>query len=258
MDFERIKSLEGRYNRIRVSEEDIARIAKIMAKFAKNEDEEIDIRVESSDGKEVFRSHDPEFFLCDEMPREIRYISIAYSCFQTPTKCELTFDVSEYKPAILEVRGSGAEIPGIFSDLEKELVDKQIFGYRILNIADRFWFGLGLSALLAAAIYLIFDLWLDFWASMYPEFWGSDIHITLNVIGWTAIFLTIVTGIFWIEYATKKLISPIQFTGKISDPGARGRKVRLLMFTALLLPLIISFMPSVVFNLFNLLFGVSP
>ena len=256
VEFERIKTLEGRYNRIRVSEEDVFRFAKTIARFAKNDDENFKILVESSDGKEIFISHDPEFFLCDEMPTEIRLVSIEYSCYKTSTECTLKFNVSANSPVELRVKGSGPEILGLFSDLEKEFASKQIFGHRILDVADRYWFGLGLSALLAAAIYFIFDVWLDFWNNTFPEFGGSVTQITISSVGWSAILITIITGPLWIENATKKFISPIEFYGRISDPGAKSRKIRIYFFTIILLPLLISFMPSVAFNLFSLVLDV--
>lgn len=256
MEFKRIKTLEGRYNRIRVSEEDVSTIAKIITKFAKNEDGELEILVESSDGKDVFVSCDPEFFLCDEMPTEIRLISIKYSCYKTSVNCTLKFDVRNNYPVELKVKGSGPEILELFSDLEKKLVSYQIFGHRILDVADRYWFGLGLSALLAVAIYFLFNFWLNFLDNTFPEFGGSVTNITILSVGWLAIIITLATGPIWLEIAIKKLISPIQFYGRISDPGTKGRKFRIGFLTLILIPLFIAFMPDVAFDLFRQLSDV--
>lgn len=253
MEFERIKTLEGRYNRIRVSEEDVSTIAKIITRFAKNEDGEFEILVESSDGEDVFVSRDPDFFLCDEMPTEIRLILIEYSCSKTSVNCTLEFDVGNNYPVELKVKGSGPEILELFSDLEKKLVSNQIFGHRILDAADRYWLVFGLSALLAVAIYFLFDLWINFLDNTFPDFGGSVTKSTIQSVGWSAILITLLTGPIWLYIAIKKLISPIQFYGRISDPGAKGRKFRIGFLTLILLPLFIAFIPDVAFDLFRLL-----
>ncbi len=257
MYFERTKAFERRFNFIRINENDIARIANIITKYAKNGDSKIDIVVKSSDGKEVYKSDDSGFFLCDDMPREIRFISIKYFNLEESLECTLIFDTRWNKPVELNVSGSEPGVPGLFLDLEKALISKQIFGYKILDIADRFWFGFGLSLLLASVIYFVFDIWLDFLVNTLPNFEGSTTHITIGGIGWSAIIVTIMTGLTWIEHAIKKLFSPIQFSGQISDPSAKARKIRFWVFAVVLIPLTISVMPNVAFILFDLVFDIN-
>ena len=257
MEFERTKVFEEQYNLIRVNEEDIARIAKIIEKHTKNGDNKINIVVKSSDGKDVYKSHDLRFFLCDEMPRYVGLISIIYSNYKDSLKCSLILDTRRSKPVELIVSGSDSRVSALFLDLEEELVAKQVFGHKILDVADKFWFGFGLSLLLAAAIYFVFDTWLDFFVETLPGFERSSTHITIGGIGWTAIFVMATTGFIWIEHVIKKIFSPIQFSGKISDPSAKARKIRFWLFTAILLPLIIGIMPDVAFGLIDTMFELS-
>ena len=254
VDFERTNAFEGKYNGIQINEQDITRIANIITNYTANEGNKIDIRVESSDGKEVYTSYDPNFLLCEAMPREIRLVSIESVNDEESVKCSLIFDTRRNEPVKLSVTGSGSGVHVLFSDIDKELVAKQIFGYKILDIADRSWFVVGLSLLLAAVVYFVFDTWLDFLVNTFPDFKDSTTHIIIRTIGWSATLLVFMNGVFVVENVIKKLISPIQFSGQISDPSTKARKIRFWLFTSILVPLIIGFMPGLVFRLFNLVF----
>jgi len=240
VNFERITVFEGRYNCICLSGEDISKIARILARHAENEGGRIKASVESADGKDIFTSHDPDFFLCDDMPEEVRLISIKNSNYAASTRFDLTFDASNYKPVMLSVKGDRSETYRLFYDLEKEIVAKQTFGYWVLDIVDKFWFGFGLSGLFAIAIFLTFDFFLTYWSAIFPEFRGSAAHIGAQRIGWSTILVMIMTGVFWIPKSIKKLIPPIQFFGRISDPYAKSRKIRIWAFSAIFLPITIS------------------
>lgn len=257
MEFKRIRTFERKFYRVCVSEQDLNRISRILARLAENEDKKVRIRVEPSDGKEIFESHDPDFFLCDEMPREVRLVSIKYRHYNEPVECDISFETCQSVPVELSVKGSGPIVSELIADLNQELETKQIWGQNLWRMAGSFWFGFGVAILLAGLIYTIFDLWLDFWVSLNPEFDGSDTHITISVIGYSATIAMGISGVFWIGDVIRKLLPPIQFIGRISDPNAKGRRIIFWVSTLILLPLVISFMPDLAYSLFRLLFTVN-
>ena len=257
MEFKRIKSIERKFYRVRVSEGDLARLAKKIENATNSEGKQIVIRIETADGKEIFTCHDPDFFRSDEMPGEIRSVSIKYNHYDEPIDCSLSFVTGTSGSVKLSVEGGAPEVPGLFEDLEKALKEKRVFGHTLVVVADKFWFVLALSLFVAAFIYLIFDLWLDFWSDLVPDFGGSRAHTTIALVGWVTIMLTIMSGAFWGEAVTKKLLTPVQFTGRISDPSTKSRKVKYWVVTLVLLPLVVGVFADAIYEIFKLLLAAN-
>ena len=251
MQYTRIKSFKKKFFRVAVSEDDLVRFAKKIANASSSEDKQISIRIETSDKKEVITCRDPEFFRSDEMPGQIRSASITYYHYNEPIECRLSFETGTSGSVGLSVEGSDPQVPGLFQDLENAIKEKRLFGYALVDITDRFWFALVLPICVAALIYLIFDLWLDLWKELVPEFGGSNTHLVISGVGWISILLTIMSGALWAETLTKKLLTPVQFTGRISDPNTKSRKRILLLITLFLLPLVVGLITSATYEIFN-------
>ena len=252
MEFKRTKSIKRKFYRVRVSEGDLARIAKIIGNAINDEDNQIDISIESADGEEVFTCHDPDFFRSDEMPREIRSASLSFYDFDEPFKCNLSFKTGTTGSVELSVEGGAQEVPPLVEDLEKALNEKQVFGHALVSVSDKYLFAFSVSLLIAFSIYFVFDYWLNFWIDRFPQFEGSSTHLTISNVGWAAIMLSILTAPFCAEAVTKKLLAPVQFTGQISDPTAKGRQAIFWVVTLVLLPLAVGFLSSALYEIFKL------
>lgn len=251
MKFTRIKSFERKFFRVSVSEEDLVRLAKRIANATNSEGKQISIRIETADKKEVFTCADPEFFRSDDMPGEISSVAIAYHHYDEPVKCSLSFDTGTSGLVRLRVEGAAPEVPGLFEDLERVLNEKRIFGHALVTVAERTWFAFTLPPFFAALIFLVFDLWLDLWSDLDPEFGGSNAHLAISGVGWAAILLTIISGAYWAETVTKKLLTPVHFTGRISDPTTKSRRRRFWVVTLVLMPLIVGVIASAAYELFK-------
>ena len=251
MNYTRIKSAEKKFFRVSVSEEDLARFAKKIANAINSEGKQISIRIETADKKEVFMCNDPEFFRSDEMPVEISSVAIAYQHYDEPLKCELSFKTGTSGSVGLRVEGTAPEVPGLFEDLANALNEKRIFGHALVAVAEKAWFVFTLPLIISAFIFLIFDLWLDLWRDLVPEFGGSNTHVVIAGVGWFACVLTLFSGSFWAEAFTKKFLTPVQFTGRIADPTAKHRRKHILAFTLVLLPLIVGVIASAAYEAFN-------
>lgn len=253
MEFKRTKSIDKEFYRIRVNEGDLTRLAKIMANRTNGDGKQVVIRIETSDGNEVFTSHEPEFFRSDEMPEQIRSVSIKYSHNDESIECRLSFVTGSSGSVKLHLEGDAQEVSGLLADLEKTLKEKRLFGSALLRVADKFWYVMTFSLFVAALILLIFELWLNFWSGLVPDFRGSDTYSTIVEFGWVIILVTIVTGPFWAEATTKKFLTPVEFTGQLSDPDAKNRKRRVWVVTLVLLPLVVGVLGNAAYEIFRLL-----
>ena len=252
MDFKRIKSIERKYYRVRINDGDLTRLAKIMANATVSEDKQIVIRIETTDGNEVFTCHDPEFFRSDDMPGEICSVSIKYSHYDERIDCRLSFMTGTSGSVKLSVEGSAPEVPGVFEDLEKVVKEKQILGQAFVRAANTYWYALIFSLLAAMFTFLVFDLWIDLWRDINPEFDGSYAYRTISGIGWGAILLTICLGPLSAEYFTNKILPPVQFTGRISDPDAKSRKRIIWVVYLIFLPLLVGVLASAAYEIIKL------
>lgn len=247
MEYTRIRSFQKKFFRVSVSEEDLVRLAKKIAGVIDSQDDKIRIRIETADKKEVFSCNDPDFFRSDDMPAEIAAVSIAYPHYDS-IMCKLSFVTGTFGSVELSVEGVAPEVPALFQDLEKVLDAKKIFGHALVNRAEKARFRLTFSVLGAAFVFLVFDVWLDLWKNLDPNFGGSNAHMAVGGVGWTAILMTIASEAFWAETVTKKLLMPVQFTGRISDPATKSRRRRFWVITVVLFPLVIGVIASAIYE----------
>ena len=252
IEFTRIKSIERKFFRVRVSEEDLARFARRIAGSVNSNDNKISIRIESAEQEEVFRTHDPGFFQSDAMPLMVHYVSISLSHYNEPIDCTLRFRTGPSGSVDLSVQGSDPNIPTLVEDIANDLKQKQIIGHSLVKTAGRSWFALVVPPVLAVLTYFVFDWGLDLRLAQVPEFKDSSAYTAIVAIGWSTILLTILAGPPFAEGLVKRYLTPVEFTGRISDPRSKSRKTIFWLVTFVMVPLLVSAIGAFIRGIFNL------
>ena len=162
---------------------------------------EITIVVETADGQDSFESNDPAFFTSDDMPTNIKNVAISYDDYSAPITCKLTnrWQISRkvHGSFMLSVEGTGHGVEQLFRDLESDLAARQVFGQWLQLVKDNIWAWLLVSMFSAAAMYSVFDIALDLWALLQPEFRLSTVNQVMAGIGFVMIlfsFFAVLSG----------------------------------------------------------------
>jgi hypothetical protein len=130
------------YWRLRISENDLLRLAKIMADLASSHEGEVAIKVVSGDGEDTLASADPSVFGSLEMPTRVGLVSISfgdtfsaeYGASVPPVVCKIMLKAGPSRPygsgeASLDVIGSDSIlVNGVFGELDRQLRAGQVWG----------------------------------------------------------------------------------------------------------------------------------
>src|SRR6185369_11257135 len=92
--FTRHKTLRQQFDRLRIDENDLARLAFIMKSLQSRFGGKIEISIVSADGEETIRTNDPDFFVSSHMPPQIRSVSISYRNYSAPVSCSIDLSPS--------------------------------------------------------------------------------------------------------------------------------------------------------------------
>ena len=205
---------------------------------------EITIVVETADGQDSFESNDPAFFTSDDMPSNIKNVAISYNDYSAPITCKLThhWQLSQkvYGSFMLSVEGTGHGVEQLFRDLGKDLAARQVSGQWLLLAKDKIWAWLLVSMFSAAAVYSVFDIALDWWALLHPEFRMSTVYLVMNRMGIAMVILSFFGGPVWFYKAIEKHLPPVEFTGRLAGRNTLGQRTFYWVAILFLVPIIVN------------------
>ena len=233
--------------RVRLSESDLVKIAKKIQDYTKS----LNITIVTADKTDVHKGNDYNYFRSDDMPAEIYSISMTSDNYESNISCEISIECGSEGGILIEVSGTPSNAIGLFNDLEAMIREKRIFGHRLLTlIVEKVWAKLILPLLLAFFLYMIFDLVLDFVVSKNEQIMESNSFIVVAAICWSIVFVTIFTGVIWVEKFAAALLSPVEFSGTIVDRNARYRKARNFVIGYVLGPIALGLVGKFVYDIF--------
>ncbi len=162
------------------------------------------------------------------MPTNIKNVAISYSHHCAPITCELSnhnpFSQKVRGSLMLSVKGTGHGVEQLFRDLERDLAARQVFGQWLLLAKDKFWAFFLVGMFSAAAVYSVFDIALDLWALLHPEFRMSTGHLVMTGIGFAVVFFSLFGGPVWFKDAIEKHLPPVEFTGRLAGRKTLGQR----------------------------------
>ena|SRR5258708_5899447 len=116
-DYSRTRSLSKEYHGLRLDENALFALARIVSALPEKYGGELIVDIET--GEEKFRAKKPEFFLSAQMPLVLKSIVIRYDVWRAPVNCSLTFDENSAK---LSLEGTDTDmVAAKFHDLDREL-----------------------------------------------------------------------------------------------------------------------------------------
>ena len=239
VDFTRRKSLESEFAGIRITENDLASIARAVQKVSSDYDGAPNIRIITADREEAYKTESPEFFESGQMPTQIDSVSINYTHYQNPIECSISFSAGPDGFAKLSVEGTDPKVADLFHDLNREIGSKAVFSTKLVKFLDSIWAHIILNPLVALAVYSLFDATLDFASARYPAFEGSTGHYAIGLAGWIAVFAALVLGGFPIVRNFKRCFPKLEFSGRLSDRYTRKRTVLVWIFSGIVLPILL-------------------
>jgi hypothetical protein len=247
--YTRHKSLKKQFWGIRINEQDLARLGRIISKLSDKYKKPIEIEIGTADNEDVVRTEDWNFFLSSDMPPVIQTVEIAYSHYSIPISCRLKLGSEKVE---LSTDGTDSDgVQGIFHDIEREIETKyhlwtwftralhKNYGLSISNFVISFLLGF----LMAYAVYSLFDFFLDLIVRTTPEFTGSSTHNTIMNIGWAFVFFAYFVGLLSTNFL-KKRYPAVEFTNRISDKYSKFRSMVLMFILLIILPIIVNLASS--------------
>jgi hypothetical protein len=249
-EFRRSKSLSVELYRTRWSEEDFARLSKVIQKHTGK----VAISIVSGDGEDLISTDDPEFFRSGEMPSSIRSVTMSV---RDGVSCEVKVGFPEHEqwgssePAKASV--SGAEdraVSSLFRDLEKEFRARSLRGARLV----RFFEGPGgLFVTFVAsgtALISLYVMGASYLAEWLPWLRTTRSGTTLLIVGvGLMLALAVVLTGRAIRLITRSF-PMIEFAGKLERSNRFQRAGMVWLIGFVLLPLIINLLSGVLLQFF--------
>jgi len=185
------------------------------------------------------------------MPQDVSRVQVSV---RTDTMtCEL--DLRAGSDRVAELTASGGNVTtvsGLFHELVRELEGKQLPGTWVARHIDSFPVYLALAIVASLGVYSLFDLPLDLASEHIPGFKGSTLHTTIGTIGWMCVAVTLMGGGILLHDRIKALFPAVQFSGHLTDPSSRQRRVVTAMFLVILLPILLNVLANFLTDLLNL------
>ncbi|MDE0455550.1 MAG: hypothetical protein OXJ63_09620 [Gammaproteobacteria bacterium] len=251
MAFERIKSLKATFVRIGLNQNDLATLAQKIDEVGADRQGKLNIKIKSADEEDTYQTDDPGFFCSRKMPARIGSIKISYRHYKESIECSLSFGDSWRKDIELSVEGTDSQVTELFHDLKKEIENKRIWGKFLFLAAEKLQYLLIGAVLVAAGTYSIFDIVLDSWAALHPDFRGSTAHLVIGSICWAIVLVGTMTSPIWIEQAVKKSLPPIEFSGNLSGNLPKGRKLFVALAMFVFIPILVNVFSEWILDLFK-------
>lgn len=218
-EFTREKSLNRRFQSVKLDENDLARLGAMVSTLASRFGGSLQITIVSADGEETIRTGDPSFFVSQQMVPLIRSVSFAYYNYKAPVSCRVELSAYPSQRAEISVSGTELEIAsGIYRELERELKSRQPYSDKLPRVFDSFLVYLFAALVVATAIYSVFDMILNFAAGRIGGFKGSDVHKGLQSVGWISVVAGAVIAPHSILDLLNRAFPTVEFSGRLSDP----------------------------------------
>ncbi|MGD9687007.1 MAG: hypothetical protein AB7U43_08560 [Desulfobacter sp.] len=256
-EYVRHKALSREFGRIKLSENDLFRISKIIEDLAAANDGTPNIEIISGDGEETFKARSSFFFISEDIPPEIRSVKITFSKYDSPVSCTAYFSSQPSRQAQVQVDGTDTcTVVAVFHELERVLKSRETVGSKFfLTLENNSFVGfaafLAYALVTAATIYSIFDVPLNLAIKANKEFVKTGAYKTLLTIGWICVFTLPWVGGHLIENKIKKFFPPIEFDGRISDPNKPSRKAMVLFLSFIIIPIIINVISTILIEAFK-------
>lgn len=218
------------YPRVRVDENDLCRVAKLMQQVADKHGGSVSISIRSSDEEDTVEAASPDVFSRDDIPTQVKCVRIGYVAerqrtlgWQSPLQCTAWFAVPFRDDAFIEVEGiDPSTVASVFYELDRELRQRRAGG-GWLYIMDRnplTWWSRVLGVLAVAIV-------LAYWcAAAIVRLAGSnpqdEAARTPLVLLWVFGALGYTVFLRWLFGALRRAYPQVEFGGCLSDASAGG------------------------------------
>lgn len=240
----RHRALRQNYRRVRVTENDLARLAAIVERHAvETHGGELEIRVETADGQDTIRASTANVFTSpDEIPSELRAVEIGYVPARGGSELHADVVLASSPRGLAEIRVEGSDTTtatALFWELRRELDSKRLAFCWLTTARHSALFQLLVSLFLGASTYVLFDFVLDLASARVEGFHLSALHVVLQAIGWLCVGIAFFVGSSWFFAVLERAFPVVEFAERLHDPGAAGRGRVLWIVTAVLLPFVL-------------------
>ncbi len=247
--FTRKAKLEHSFFRIRVSEEDLDRYARLIVEATKDLEGEIDITIKTPNA--TFNTTDAYFFTDPHMPKEICAVSLSFCPYNGPLSIKLSFDNDGISPeCCLRVGGTDTRANQVFEDLRNDLEGKHVFGHWLAqklgrSLGDSMFVGMICAAVCAVAAVSAYLSALEWWVSSSLDAAINEMAVGAELAVGAGLAIAFFGGT-WAGCMTAVKYIPkywpaVEFAGNIHDLGARNRKRFYWLAAAVFLPILNQF-----------------
>ena len=256
-EYIRHKALSREFGRIKLSENDLFRISKIIEDLAIANNGTPSIEIISGDGEETYKARSSDFFISNEIPPEISSVKISFSKYDYPVSCTAYFSSHPSRQAQVQVDGTDTNsVVAIFHELERVLKTRETVGSKLfLALENNSFLGFGAfliyALVTAATIYSIFDVPLNIAIKANKEFIKTSTYKTIVSVGWICVFTLPWVGGHVIENRIKKFFPPIEFDGRLSDPSKPSRKTVILFLSFIIVPIVVNVISTILIEAFK-------
>ena len=244
--FTRKAKLEHSFFRIRVSDKDLDRYARLIVEATKDLEGKIDITVKTPNA--TFNTTDADFFNDPHMPKEISAVSLSFCPYEGPLSIELSFDNDGISPECrLRVGGTDTRVNQVFEDFRKDIEGKDVFGHWLAqklgrSLGNSMLVGMICAAIGATAAVSAYLSVLEWWVfSSHDAAINEMAEMALGAGFAIAIFGGMWVGILIALKYIPKYWPAVEFAGNIRDLGARNRNRFNWLAAAVFLPILNQF-----------------
>ena len=234
--FVREKTLTRDFRRVGIDENDLARLASLVATNPELADD-LSISVRSGDGEDVFSTSQPEFFFDPSLPRMVSEVIVSSFKHDSPLSCKVELSCDRARVVVDGKDGEG--VSGLFHELARELEARELAGGWWVSKFDSLLFFFLFSIVPAVAVYSVFDIAIALVAKADPSFPDSSTHTVTAGIGWICVLGTFFVAPSWVHGVLKRAFPVVEFRGRMRDLGADIRSRLKWIATAILFPIIL-------------------
>lgn len=216
-EFEHRKSLYREFMRAVLTDVDLSRLARLI----RDPSDEAGFRItmESADSEDTYQTFDPGSFGDDAPPTCVNQVRISGYRSIHGLSVDLNIILGSSRSITLRASSSkGTEAAGIFRELERELVARQVRQQRLPKFAHGFLAVLLLAVVASAAVYEVFSIALRFAMAKSPGFTDSQLRQVIRFVGWSCVALAFFGGGVLLQSLVVKIWPPVRVEGHIRDP----------------------------------------
>ena len=245
----RERTVSREFYRLRISENDLVRIASLAQNAVAPHNGVVMIELQSADGEELIRTSDAGFLTSPGVPPTVSHAAIRFSHYEAPVGFSVVFPGTPRGPARLTVEGTDPQVvSGLFRELERELQGLTLPGQGLLRQVDTYIFFLVVTLIVGAAVYAAADVILRILTVAIPGFKGSSAQRALATVAWVLVFTLPFFGGSQLVDAVRRAFPAVEFHGRLADPGAGNRKRLTWIALAIALPLVLNLVASLIFK----------